>query len=53
MEIEYLIEDLDGVLKFFADEYKVGDGKEVSGFEYFVDCGKKKVVFKLYIKKKE
>jgi len=49
MRIEYREADLAHVLRFWSDKYQYPDGRRVTCGDAFVDTGKGRVIFKLYV----
>ena len=50
LEIKYQEVALSDVLDFFAKSFQLTDGSTVESHDAFVDVGKGKVIFKLYVR---
>ncbi len=52
MKEQFQIEDLDRVMKFFADSYQWRKDQECVSKEYFIDPVRKKVLFRFLVQEK-
>jgi Na+-transporting NADH:ubiquinone oxidoreductase subunit NqrC len=50
---EHVEHDMDTVMRHFADGFKPGRGRQIMSVEWFIDPFKGRVLFKVFVKRKD